>query len=122
MKNVFVASAVAAALSLVAAPALAQDLEQRQTMDRFDRVNAAYQQAVEQGLQAQDSGRPQVDYLANRKNLDQAEFIADRYRDLRAQQAIVKTESNPEGINREYLKQRKTMDSLQNINRVTGNS
>ena len=76
MKNAIIASAVAAALSLSAAPAFAQNLSERQNMDSFENINAAYQQAVEQGRQARDSGRAPVDYLAARENLDQADFIA----------------------------------------------
>jgi len=122
MKNVFIASAVAAALSLVAAPALAQNLSERQNMDSFESINAAYQQAVEQGFQAQDSGRSPVDYLAARENLDQAEFIADQFREVQSQRAVVQSEGNPDGLNQEYLDQRKNLDSLENINSITDNS
>ncbi|MBL4714678.1 MAG: hypothetical protein JKY64_09205 [Alcanivorax sp.] len=122
MKNVVIASAIAAALSLTAAPAFAQNLSERQNMDSFENINAAYQEAVEQGRQARDSGRAPVDYLAARENLDQAEFIADQFRDIQEQRAVVKAEGNPEGRNQDYLEQRKNLDSLENINRVTDNS
>ena len=79
MKNAVIASAIAAALSLSAAPAFAQNLSERQNMDSFENINAAYQQAVEQGRQARDSGRAPVDYLAARENLDQADFIAAQF-------------------------------------------
>ncbi|HEX5677709.1 MAG TPA: hypothetical protein VFX91_07055 [Alcanivorax sp.] len=120
MKNV--AIAIAAALSLVAAPAFAQNLSERQNMDSFENINAAYQQAVEQGRQARDSGRAPVDYLAARENLDQADFIADQFREIQAQRAIVQAEGDPSGRNQSYLEHRKNLDSLENINRVTGNS
>ncbi len=122
MKNAIIASAVAAALSLVAAPALAQDLDARRNMDSFENINAAYQQAVAQGRQARDSGRAPVDYLAARENLDQAEFIADQFREIQAQNAVVKAEGNPQGRNQDYLEQRKNLDSLENINRVLNQS
>lgn len=122
MKNVVIASAIAAALSLSAAPAFAQNLSERQDMDSFENINAAYQEAVEQGRQARDTGRAPVDYLAARENLDQAEFIADQFRDIQEQRAVVKAEGNPEGRNQDYLEQRKNLDSLENINRVTDNS
>lgn len=122
MKNAIIASAVAAALSLVAAPAFAQNLSERQNMDSFENISTAYQQAVEQGHQARDSGRAPVDYLAAREDLDQAEFIADQFRDIQAQNAVVKAEGNPAGRNQEYLEQRKNLDSLESINRVLGNS
>ena len=122
MKNVVIASAIAAALSLSAAPAFAQNLSERQNIDSFENINAAYQEAVEQGRQARDSGRAPVDYLAARENLDQAEFIADQFREIQSQRAVVKAEGNPEGRNQDYLEQRKNLDSLENINRVTDNS
>jgi hypothetical protein len=122
MKNAVIASAIAAALSLSAAPAFAQNLSERQNMDSFENINAAYQEAVEQGRQARDSGRAPVDYLAARENLDQAEFIADQFREIQSQRAVVKAEGNPEGRNQDYLEQRKNLDSLENINRVTDNS
>ncbi|HIK75366.1 MAG TPA: hypothetical protein EYG00_11805 [Alcanivorax sp.] len=122
MKNVVIASAIAAALSLSAAPAFAQNLSERQNMDSFENINAAYQEAVEQGRQARDTGRAPVDYLAARENLDQAEFIADQFREIQSQRAVVKAEGNPEGRNQDYLEQRKNLDSLENINRVTDNS
>lgn len=122
MKNVVIASAIAAALSLTAAPAFAQSLSERQNMDSFENINAAYQEAVEQGRQARDSGRAPVDYLAARENLDQAEFIADQFRDIQEQRAVVKAEGNPQGRNQDYLEQRKNLDSLENINRELNQS
>ena len=122
MKNAVIASAIAAALSLSAAPAFAQNLGERQNMDSFENINAAYQQAVEQGRQARDSGRAPVDYLAARENLDQAEFIAAQFRDIQDQSAVVKAEGNPQGRNQDYLEQRKNLDSLENINRELNQS
>ena len=122
MKNVVIASAIAAALSLTAAPAFAQSLSERQNMDSFENINAAYQQAVEQGRQARDSGRAPVDYLAARENLDQADFIAAQFHDIQEQRAVVKAEGNPQGRNQDYLEQRKNLDSLENINRELNQS
>lgn len=122
MKNAVIASAIAAALSLSAAPAFAQNLGERQNMDSFENINAAYQQAVEQGRQARDSGRAPVDYLAARENLDQADFIAAQFQDIQEQRAVVKAEGNPQGRNQDYLEQRKNLDSLENINRELNQS
>lgn len=91
-------------------------------MDRFERINIVYQQAVTQGQRARDTGRGRVDYLADRKNLDESEFIAEQFRKLEGQRNVVKTEGNPEGLNLDYLKQRESLDSLHNINRAIGNS
>ncbi|QJX02473.1 hypothetical protein HML84_12850 [Alcanivorax sp. IO_7] len=72
-----------------------------------------------QGQRARAAGNDQGqarDYLAQRLNQDQAQFIAAEYRELQAQQAVVKAEGNPDGAGRDYLSERENLDSPQYIN------
>ena len=127
MKKALMIPFAVAALS--AAPlsfAQANDyLAQRQNLDSPAHIQAVARQAIAQGEQARGNSQIQGhtqgqarDYLAERQDLDQGAAIADAYRDLQAQQAVVKAEGNPEGTRDDYLNERRSLDNQDHIQRV----